>query len=273
MRDQQYELTDQQWVRLEPLLPPPRTGRPGRPCHPHRPLVEGIFWLARTGAPWRDLPERFGNWRTVCSRFYRWVKRGVWTRVLKVLQRQSDVAGRLDWRTHFVDSTHVRAHQHAAGARRVHGGPEEQSLGRSRGGFGTKVHVRAEGGGKPLVLLLTPGQRHEQTVFEALMTGGTIRREGRGRPRRRPTRVVGDRGYSGRSVRQYLRARGIAVAIPYRRNERWGRPVAPAIYRERNRVERCMNRLKQFRRAATRYEKLAANYLAMITLAAIRMWV
>jgi transposase len=179
MRDQQYELTDQQWVRLEPLLPPQRTGCRGRPCHPHRPMVEGIFWLARTGAPRRDVPERFGNWRT-----------------------------------HFVDSTHVQAHQHAAGARRVHGGPEDQSLGRSRGGFGTKAHVRAEGGGKPLVLLLTSGQRHEQTVFETLMTGGTVRREDRGRPRRRPTRVVGDRGYSRRSVRQYLRTRAPPSLFP-----------------------------------------------------------
>jgi transposase len=69
-----------------------------------------------------------------------------------------------------------------------------------------------------------------------------------------------------------LRGRGIAVAIPYRRTERWGRPVDPAVYRERNRVERCINRLKQFRRVATRYEKLAANYLAMVTLAAVTLW-
>jgi transposase len=132
--------------------------------------------------------------------------------------------------------------------------------------------VRTEGGGKPLVLLLTAGQRHEQTAFEALMVAGSVRRHGRGRPRHRPGRLVGDKGYSGRRVRRYLRRHGIAVAIPYRHNERWGRPVDHATYRERNRVERCINRLKQFRRVATRYEKLAVNYLAMVTIAAILLW-
>jgi hypothetical protein len=82
----------------------------------------------------------------------------------------------------------------------------------------------AEGGGKPLVLLLTEGQRHEQTAFEALMVDGSVRRYSRGRPRHRPGRLVGDKGYSGRRVRRYLRRHGIAIAIPYRHNERWGRP-------------------------------------------------
>jgi len=132
--------------------------------------------------------------------------------------------------------------------------------------------VRVEGGGRPLVLLLTPGQWHEQTVFDALPAGGAVRRPGRGRPRQRPDRLVGDRGYSSRHVRRVLRARGIAVAIPYRRTERHRRAVDPAVYHERNRFERCINRLKQFRRVATRYEKLAANFLAMATLAAIMLW-
>jgi transposase len=104
------------------------------------------------------------------------------------------------------------------------------------------------------------------------MADGSVRRQERGHPRRRPGRIVGDKGYSGRRVRRYLRRRGIAVTIPYRHNERWGRPVDRATYRERNRVERCINRLKQFRRVATRYEKYAANYLGMVLLAAIRLW-
>lgn len=81
-------------------------------------MVEGMLWILRTGAPWRDLPERYGSWRTVASRFYRWQKSGVWERVLWALQAQSDAEGHLDWDAHLVDATVVRAHQHAAGAKK-----------------------------------------------------------------------------------------------------------------------------------------------------------
>jgi transposase len=110
-------LSDAAWARLVPLLPPqkPRTGRPAKD---HRRVVEGIIWVLRTGAPWRDLPERYGPWHTVASRFYRWAASGLWDRVLAALQQQGDAAGALDWGTHFVDGTTVRAHQHAAGAKR-----------------------------------------------------------------------------------------------------------------------------------------------------------
>src|ERR687889_272489 len=110
------ELTDTQWERLRPMLPPQKP-RSGRPAKDHRIVLEGILWIMRTGAPWRDLPSRFGSWRTVSSRFYRWRSARVWDVILAELQRQADAEGRLDWSLHFVDSTVVRAHQHAAGAR------------------------------------------------------------------------------------------------------------------------------------------------------------
>ena len=80
-------------------------------------IINGILWLLRTGAPWRDLPERYGPWRTVATRFYRWEKVGVWQSVLSALQEDSDMAGEVDWDVHHVDGTIVRAHQHAAGAK------------------------------------------------------------------------------------------------------------------------------------------------------------
>jgi transposase len=109
-------LTDAQWERLRPLLPPQRP-RTGRPAKDHRTVLNGILWILRTGSPWRSLPERYGSWKTVSSRFYRWQRAGVWDHVLAALQRQADAEGRLDWSLHFVDSTVVRAHQHAAGAK------------------------------------------------------------------------------------------------------------------------------------------------------------
>ena len=111
-----YELTDDEWERLAPLLPPQRPAT-GRPALDHRMIVNGILWILRSGAPWRDLPERYGRWATVYQRFRRWQQAGVWQQVLSAVQTNADGAGQLDWQIHFVDSTVVRAHQHAAGAK------------------------------------------------------------------------------------------------------------------------------------------------------------
>ena len=111
-----HDLTDDQWERLAPLLPPQRPST-GRPANDHRTVINGILWVLKTGAPWRDLPDRYGSWNTVSSRFRRWQQAGVWERILASLQRDGDAAGHLDWAIHYIDSTVVRAHQHAAGAK------------------------------------------------------------------------------------------------------------------------------------------------------------
>ena len=113
---ERHELTDEQFAILAPHLPPQKP-RTDRPANDHRTVLDGILWVLRTGAPWRDLPERYGSWRTVYSGFRRWQRAGVWDRALAALQRQADADGQLDWALHFVDSTAVRAHQHAAGAK------------------------------------------------------------------------------------------------------------------------------------------------------------
>ena len=267
-----FDLSDRQWQRLEPLLPPQRPCT-GRPNEDHRRIVNGIMWVLRTGAPWRDLPERYGPVGTVSSRFYRWRGAGVRGQVLAALQAEADAKGEVDWDLHFVDATIVRAHQHAAGACRSGAvGGQGEALGRSQGGFSTKVHLRAEGKGKPITAVLTPGQRHEQVALEALLDRGAVRRRGPGRPRLRPRRVAGDKGYSSPTARGRIRRRGMVPVIPTKSNE----PRDPAFdreaYRERNRIERLINRLKQFRRIATRYEKRAINYLAMLTIAMSLLW-
>lgn len=112
-----YELTDAQWAQIGPLLPAQKP-KTGRPAEDHRRIVNGMLWILRTGAPWADLPARYGSSGTVSSRFYRWRQSGVFGRVLKRLQAKADARGEIDWNLHFVDATIVRAHQHAAGARR-----------------------------------------------------------------------------------------------------------------------------------------------------------
>ena len=149
---------------------------------------------------------------------------------------------------------------------------DEQALGRSQGGFSTKIHLRAEGGGKPVVAVLTAGQRHEQIALPALLDCGAVKRPGRGRLRFRPKRLAGDKGYSSRTARRRLRQRGIRPIIPTRLGERRCPSFDRATYRERNRVERLINRLKQCRAIATRYDKLAMTFHATLTIAFILLW-
>ncbi len=154
-------------------------------------------------------------------------------------------------------------------------GHQSQAVGRSRGGLTTKVHIKADGLGRPLAFVLTEGQRHDNQVFEELMEGGKVMRSSSGRPRVRSGCIVADRSYSNERIRSWLRRRKVRAVIPRtsrERKRRGRRPLDRALYKERNRIERLVARLKQFRRIATRYEKTAESYLGMLTLAAILVW-
>src|SRR3954462_13300356 len=167
----------------------------------------------------------------------------------------------------------ARSYQHAAGARKAgrEPGAEDEALGRSRGVF--PIPVRWEGYGKPVTFPLPGGQVHDSQPVTALIDRGAIRRIGKGRPRLRPAKLAGDKASSSRSIRQALRKRGITPVIPTKTNERRQPDFDREAYRQRNIIERMINRLKNFRRIATRYEKRAANYLAMITIGAILLWI
>ena len=108
------EITDKAWERMAPLLP--ENGQRGGQWQDHRKVVNGILWKLRTGAPWRDLPERYGPWQTCYDRLVRWRRDGIWDRLLEHVQTKSDAVGDMEWVV-SVDSSVVRAHQHAAGAR------------------------------------------------------------------------------------------------------------------------------------------------------------
>ena len=130
-------------------------------------------------------------------------------------------------------------------------------------------------GGRPrqaVAFVLTPGQRHEAAAFQGLMNQGAVKREEAGRPRIKPTRVCGDKGYSSGKIRSWLTRKGIRYTIPRKRNERKSGPFDRGLYRSRNVVDRTINRLKQFRRTATRYEKEAQNYMAMLQIGSLLLW-
>ena len=150
--------------------------------------------------------------------------------------------------------------------------PEDHALGRSRGGFGTKLHLVVDGHGIPLAAVVSPGQRHESKFVDPVLRAVHLRRPGGrgGRPRTKPRRLAGDKGYSYKVVRRYLRRRGIQAVIPTRKDQRANPRFDKATYRRRNIIERLVGWMKENRRLATRYEKLAVNYLALVKLAMIR---
>lgn len=266
-------LTDAQWMRLRPFLPPVKPAR-GRPNKPHRRIINAILWVLRTGAPWRDLPRSYGPWSTVYSRFRRWRILGIWAAILQRLRELMHRQGLIDWSTHHIDGTVIRAHQDAAGARKAPGEEPEssrrrQKLGKSRGGLTTKSVIRVDALGHLISMVLLPGQRHDIMGFVDVMEKGAIQGV-RGRPRLRPRRVVGDKGFSAKWTRAWLKERNVRQTIAKREDENRTGPFDREIYRGRNVVERTIGRYKQkFRRLATRYDKLGSSYESFWDIAAI----
>lgn len=242
-----HEVTDDQWNRIQHLLPG-QEGNPGVTAKDNRLFVNAVLWIAKTGAPWRDLPERFGNWNSVFQRFNRWCKAGVLTTVMEHLQDP-------DLGTLLLDSTIIRAHQHAAGAEGSTA--EDEALGRSRGGFSTKVHVACDGLGKPVKIVLTPGQDHDVTQGPTLIADTEAKK------------VIADKGYDSDELIAEIESTGAKAVIPPRSNRTTERSYSKKDYKKRNVIERFMNVIKQCRRVATRYEKTARNFLAIVQLASI----
>jgi transposase len=241
-----FELTDEQWEKIRDILPG-REGDVGVTAKDNRLFLDAVLYVARTGIPWRDLPaERFGKWNSVFQRFRRWSKKGVWAQIMEQLQDP-------DLQLLLVDSTIIRAHQHAAGGS---GGQEEEDLGRSRGGFSTKIHIAVNEVGAPVNITLSPGQEADINHAKPLLEGCN------------PKKVLADRGYDSNEFVATIEAKGAEAVIPPRSNRKEQRKYDKQEYKKRNLVERFINKIKNCRRVATRYDKTATSFLGFVLLAA-----
>ncbi len=232
-----YELSDSEWSILRMMLPnKPR----GVARVDDRRVLNGIFWVLRSGAPWRDLPEAYGPRTTCYNRFVRWQRAGIWRNIMNALATLHDA------RVEMIDTSMVRVHQHAACIADSAG----QSIGRSRGGLTSKLHAVVDANGLPVRLGLTPGEVHDNRLCSVLLSG-----------LKPQTMMLADRAYDADWIRALINEQGAWANIPPKRNRRDPICFSPYLYRARN----C-------RRIATRYDKLAANYLAFVELASIRLW-
>ncbi|WP_414886674.1 IS5 family transposase [Sphingomonas sp. Root50] len=250
MGTKRYELNDAQWAKVALLLPG-KVGDPGRTGSDNRLFVNGCLWVLRSGAHWCDLPERYGRWKTVHRRFSRWCHAGVWERVFDALTTDRDNQYLM------IDSTIVRAHQQAATGK---GGPQDQALGRSRGGLTTKIHMLADALGRPLRFRITAGQAHDITAAPALLEG------------QEADAILADKAYDSNELRETIAQMDAQAVIPSKRNQKVFISHDTELYKQRNRIERCFGRLKHFRRFATRYDRRTVHFAGFIHLAAAMIW-
>lgn len=213
-------------------------------------FIEAVYWMVRTGAQWRELPEKYGKWNSVFSRFNSWAKKQVWDKLLHFCTEDPD----LEYVT--IDATIVRAHACAAG----YGKQAEEGLGRSKGGFTSKIHAKVDALGNPLKIIITPGQRNDITQADALLQDVFN------------AHVIADKGYSSKELRSKIIAQHCEPVIPPKSNavDPWA--YDEYIYKERHVVECFFSKIKYFRRIFSRFDKSARNFAAFLSFVGACIW-
>jgi transposase len=247
------ELTDEQWAALEPLFTPP-SGRPdrrGRPWANTRAVLNGVLFILRTGAPWRDLPDRYPSRSTCHRRFQQWVRQGLLKRLLEEFAAALLDGGVLDLSECYIDGTFAPAKR---------GGLH---VGKTKRGKGSKLMAVADGEGLPLAIMISSATPHEVTLVQSTLETRFVEEM--------PTRLIGDKAYDSDKLDTELAAQGVEVIAPHRQNRvhktQDGRPLRR--YKKRWRVERLFAWLHCFRRLVVRWEVRAENWLGFVQLGCV----
>ena len=246
-------LTDEYWPKLLAILL--ELGLYDKPNL--RNVIEGILYRMRTGCPWRDLPASFGKFQAIYNCFNRWSKKGIIHNIFKILSADADK----EWL--MMDGSHIRAHQHSAGAA-AYSGEDEHAIGMSRGGMTSKIHLMVDACGNPLEVIITAGNINDISVAPELVAAIDLAET---------QAVIADKGYDSDKLRAQIEEEGSQANIPYKRDrEEKNKDMYWYLYKIRQLVENTFARLKHYRAIATRYDKLKRNYLSMVLLGCIMVW-
>lgn len=215
-------------------------------------VLEAIFHILRGGYPWRDLPSRFGPWQTIYGRFRSFCTLGVWERLF------ARVASGANGKLRFLDGTYIRVHQDGAPPLEL---AQFEAVGTSRGGRNTKLHAVVDLHGRPVRLVLTPGNAHDITAAPELVAAMA------------EVVVVADKAYDSIRFRAYVAAQNSATSIPQRASAKAAAPFNKGHYRKRHRVENFFGRIKRHRRISSRFEKSRTSFEGFILFASILDWI
>ena len=239
------DLTDAQWNRIKFVFEAPK--RVGRPSLNPRIVFNAIMWILKSGARWRDLPARYGNWNSIYHKFRHWCRLNLFERLLQFLNADANNSALLE-----IDSTFCKVHQCACSTL------GDQAIGSSRGGKNTKIHVLINERMQLLNVVLTGGQIHDSEAVGALLNG--IQLKGK--------TILADKAYGCEHFRSFIAEQGALACIPDKINSKVKHNFDAQLYKQRNIVERFFQRVKNYRRIATRYDRLALCFANFILLAA-----
>ena len=243
-------LSDEQWPKILGFLRQQEGISIGKEQDCRR-FVDAVRWMLRSGAQWRLLPAEQGRWNCVYRRFVRWGQNRVWENMLEFFSADADLESIL------LDRTVVRAHAGAAGAIPHPAAPADQALGRSKGGFSSKIHMLVDALGNPLQFVVTAGQVADVTQASALLTGQSA------------AYAIMDKAYDADAVLELLAQHAIIPVIPPKANRKIQRDYDRHLYKERHLVECCIGQLKQFRRVFSRFDKTVRRFMNFIQFAAV----